>query len=183
MSIIPDNKDWTWTIRAQCPDCGYNGATFAARDAAHAVRGLAMRWPTIIAKHPAPTARPNESTWAPIEYACHVRDVFRLYEYRLCLMLTHDDPTFPNWDQDETALSDNYLAQDSDVVCGELRHAGLSLGAAFDRVGPNDWPRTGQRSDNKSFTIETFAVYMVHDPWHHLWDVSGVPPDAAALLA
>jgi hypothetical protein len=37
-----------------------------------------------------------------------VRDVFRVAQFRLGLMLTEDDPAFANWDQDETAVSKNY---------------------------------------------------------------------------
>jgi len=35
------------------------------------------------------------------------------------------------------------------------------------------WRRTGNRSDGASFTVETFARYFVHDPVHHLYDVTG----------
>lgn len=181
MSITPDTKDWTWTIRSACPDCGYDGSRFRVSDTSATLRGLAKRWSTILTEHRAPTTRPNEGTWAPLEYACHVRDVFRLYEFRLDLMLAYDDPVFPNWDQDETAVTDDYLAQDREAVCVELMEAGMALADAFAGAGADQWSRTGQRSDNKSFTIETFAVYLVHDPWHHLWDVTGVTPDAASL--
>ena len=40
---------------------------------------------------------------------------------------------------------------------------------ALDTVA--DWTRPGRRSDGASFTIETFAKYLIHDPVHHLWDV------------
>jgi hypothetical protein len=35
------------------------------------------------------------------------------------------------------------------------------------------WQRTGSRSDGAHFTIESFARYFVHDPIHHLHDVTG----------
>ena len=35
------------------------------------------------------------------------------------------------------------------------------------------WQRTGRRSDGASFTVETFARYFIHDPVHHLYDVTG----------
>ena len=60
--------------------------------------------------------RPEPSTWSPLEYACHVRDVCRLFEQRLRLMLTQDAPTFDNWDQDETAVADRYGEQDPATV-------------------------------------------------------------------
>ena len=49
--------------------------------------------------------RPDESTWSPLEYACHVRDVCHLFDERLLLMLEQDDPVFPDWDQDEAAVA------------------------------------------------------------------------------
>jgi hypothetical protein len=39
-------------------------------------------------------------------------------------------------------------------------------------VRGDQWQRTGNRSDGKRFTVESFARYMMHDPVHHLWDVS-----------
>jgi hypothetical protein len=35
--------------------------------------------------------------WSTLEYACHVRDVFRLYDRRLALMLDEDDATFARY--------------------------------------------------------------------------------------
>ena len=39
-----------------------------------------------------------------------------------------------------------------------------------------DWTwvlqRTGRRSDGAHFTVETFARYFIHDPVHHLYDVT-----------
>ena len=52
--------------------------------------------------------RPDDGTWSALEYACHVRDVFALYDHRLALMVTEEDPTYPNWDQDVTAVEDGY---------------------------------------------------------------------------
>jgi hypothetical protein len=38
------------------------------------------------------------------------------------------------------------------------------------------WERTGRRSDGARFTVETFARYFIHDPVHHLYDVTGQRP-------
>jgi hypothetical protein len=107
-----------------------------------------------------------------MEYACHVRDVFRIYTYRLGLMLTEDDPAFPNWDPDETAAAERYGEQDPETVAAELAAAGETLAAAFEAVPDDAWQRTGTRSDGAHFTVETFARYFIHDPVHHLHDVS-----------
>ena len=47
------------------------------------------------------------------------------------------------------------------------------LADSFDRVGRDEWDRTGFRSDGAAFTVATFARYLVHDPIHHLHDVTG----------
>ncbi len=121
-------------------------------------------------------ARPDPSRWTTLEYAAHVRDVLRLYRTRLALMVDADDPLFANWDQDATARDERYNEQDPSVVALELQDAGAALADAFDAIDGDQWQRRGRRSDGASFTIATFAQYMIHDPIHHLWDV-----DAARL--
>ena len=44
------------------------------------------------------------SVWSTLEYGCHIRDVHRIFNDRVRLMLDEDEPLFPNWDQDETAI-------------------------------------------------------------------------------
>jgi hypothetical protein len=43
----------------------------------------------------------------------------------------------------------------------------------FQGVTGDEWQRTGNRSDGARFTVETFARYFIHDPVHHLYDVTG----------
>jgi hypothetical protein len=88
-------------------------------------------------------------------------------------MLDEDDPRFDNWDQDETALADRYDRQDPATVGAELTEAGEALAVAYTRVGPDDWARTGRRSNGSSFTVETLGQYALHDLFHHVWDVRG----------
>ncbi len=110
-----------------------------------------------------------------LEYACHVRDVYRLYDERLRLMLTLDDPTYPNWDQDVTAVDDRYNEQDPARVAIELADAARGLADRFAAVTDAEWGRTGTRSDGARFTVDSFARYLMHDPVHHLHDVEEAP--------
>ena len=102
-----------------------------------------------------------------------VRDVLRLFDQRLELMLSQDDPQFPNWDQDETAVADRYGEQDPAEVAAALRRAAFAIAGRFETVTGDQWRRTGGRSDGARFTVDTFARYLVHDPVHHLYDVTG----------
>ncbi|MFJ3220710.1 DinB family protein [Kitasatospora sp. NPDC086801] len=144
-------------------------------DVAGMVRANAEGWSALLAgDEEGVRRRPRPGVWSGLEYACHVRDVFRLFRVRVDLMLDEDGPLFPNWDQDETAVAERYGEQVPAVVAGELTEAAAALAAAFERVAGEQWRRTGGRSDGARFTVESFARYLIHDPVHHLFDVTGV---------
>lgn len=172
MPIIPDTKNWTWVLEAPCPECGYDASAVDISAVPDLARGLAARWPAVLARSDV-AVRPNDSTWSALEYAAHVRDVFRIFLTRLGLMLDEDDPRFPNWDQDETAIAERYNEQDPATVSAELLAAGAAIADAFAAVPADSWGRRGSRSDGVEFTVASLARYFVHDPTHHLWDVRG----------
>jgi hypothetical protein len=174
MSIEPDTKDWTWVLQRRCPECGFDASTTPFAEIPDLIRNNAAAWPAVLARSDA-GVRPAPDRWSALEYACHVRDVFRLYDTRLHLMLDEDEPTFPNWDQDATAEAEHYGDQDPQTVASELAAAADALAASFAEVANDDLARTGTRSDGATFTVESFARYLIHDPVHHLWDVgSGI---------
>ncbi|MEH3068352.1 MAG: hypothetical protein PGN15_09970 [Aeromicrobium erythreum] len=75
-----------------------------------------------------------------------MRDVFSVMHDRLRLMLLEDDARFANWDQDATAVDDDYAGQRPADVAPALTAAGERLAAAVDAVPADAWGRTGQRS-------------------------------------
>jgi hypothetical protein len=170
--ITPDTKDWTWVLRRPCPECGLDTSSFDREDVAMLLRENAAAWQDVLTRDDV-RVRPDENTWSALEYACHVRDVFRIFSARLELMLTTRNPDFPNWDQDETAEEERYHEQDPRQVAAELAEAAATLAAGFDAVSGDQWSRTGNRSDGARFTVESFARYFLHDPVHHLHDVKG----------
>jgi hypothetical protein len=172
--IEPDNSDWTWVLERPCLECGFDASTFPAVQVAELIRSNAAAWGRLLAAAPEDLRRrPSDERWSVLEYACHVRDVFRLYGERLDLMLRQDDPLYPNWDQDATAVEDDYNGQDPARVAVELQDAALRLAEAFERVHGAQWQRRGGRSDGARFTVDTFSRYLAHDPVHHLYDVTG----------
>ena len=168
--ITPDTKDWTWVLERVCDECGFDVSSFPREQTGALIRSNAAEWQEVL-QHPDVTQRPSDDRWSALEYACHVRDVCKLYDYRLGLMLESDDPLYPNWDQDHTAIEQRYGEQDPGTVAAELDAAARSLADRFDDVTEQQWERTGRRSDGASFTIESFARYLIHDPIHHLHDV------------
>jgi DinB superfamily len=172
MPIVPDTKDWTWVLERRCPECGFDAGAFPREQVGRMVRENAAAWQDVLARPTGLTTRPSDDRWSALEYACHVRDVFRIYDERLAMMLTDDDPDFPNWDQDVAAVEDRYNEQDPSAVAGDITTAAARLAERFDGVTGDAWRRTGNRSDGARFTVESFARYMIHDPVHHLDDVA-----------
>jgi DinB superfamily len=170
MPIVPETKDWTFVLERTCDECGFDVRTFPREQVGDMVRTNASQWGALL-RHPDVRKRPSDDRWSALEYACHVRDVFRLYDYRLGLMLTEDDPDYPNWDQDATAIESNYADDDPEKVAGEIEAAAQALAAHLDAVEGGQWERTGNRSDGARFTVESFVRYLVHDPIHHVYDV------------
>jgi len=156
-----------------CPECGLDTQSFAREEIPAMIRANAAAWRAPLAA-PGAADRPRPDRWSALEYGCHVRDVFRLYDYRLGLMLTEDDPLYPNWDQDETAVAERYGEQDPAEVARQLRAAADTLAGRFAAVSGGQWLRPGRRSDGAVFTVESFGRYLVHDPVHHLYDATGV---------
>ena len=174
MPIVPDDKDWTWVLERPCPECGFDAQHVPPESVAALLRANAAAWERVLLQpDDVVRRRPADDRWAPLEYACHVRDVCTLYRERLGLMLREDDPLYPNWDQDVTAVEERYLAQDPAAVSRQLRDAAAGLADAFDGVGGGQWLRTGRRSDGARFSIAGFSRYLLHDPVHHLFDVTG----------
>jgi hypothetical protein len=167
--ITPDTKNWTWVITQACPECGLDASQVPYDDIPGRIRSNAASWVDVL-QRPDAAARPAPDVWSPLEYACHVRDVFVLFDQRLERMLTEDDPLFDNWDQDQTAIEDKYGEQDPAQVAQQIPPAADRLAARFAQV--TDRSRTGRRSDGASFTVESFARYLLHDPVHHLHDVN-----------
>jgi len=170
--IVPDDKDWTWVLERPCPDCRFDASIVPATDVPELIRRNAGDWRALAASGVIRSGRPDERTWSSLEYACHVRDVYRRYLGRVELMLAQDDPRYPNWDQDASAVADDYEAQDPGFVVIELSSASDDLASRLDELTPDQWERPGQRSDGASFTVDTIARYMIHDPIHHIWDVT-----------
>ncbi len=118
--------------------------------------------------------RPSPDRWSTLEYTCHVRDVFRKFDERVQVMVSVEGPTFPNWDQDATAVDYRYNEQSPVDVAGQLTAAAGTLATGFSQLSTDQWERPGSRSDGARFTLETLGRYLMHDPVHHLYDV-GTP--------
>ena len=125
-------------------------------------------WRDVLAR-PDARRRPDARTWSALEYACHVRDVCRVFTERVDAMLRDDGPEFPNWDQDATAVATRYHEQDPGAVAEERRRADVR--DAFAAVEASGGSAPACAATGRSSTVETLGQYFLHDLAHHLVDV------------
>ena len=170
MGIEPDTKDWTWVLHRRCGECGLVTADVRADRLPELLMENARAWGPVLTVAGA-AHRPAPTIWSPLEYACHVRDVHRLFEARVVAMLDTDDPVLADWDQDTAARDAGYDLQDPAVVAVELLAAAERCAGRYAAVTDEQWRRTGRRSDGSRFTVESLGRYHLHDAVHHLHDV------------
>lgn len=168
----PDDKDWTWVIEQECPECGFDASRPEIEEFAAMFRAMPGQWRGVLEGEQIHD-RPAPAVWSPLEYSCHVRDVLALTDYRVGLMRDNDDPLFANWDQDETAIASDYPSARPSIVADEISANAETVASAIDALDDSAWPRPGRRSNGSRFTIESFVRYILHDPIHHYWDVTG----------
>jgi hypothetical protein len=168
--VEPDTKDWTWVLSRACPECGFDPTTVHHSQVADRIRGDASDWVGRLGQ-PGAEQRSRATVWSTLEYGCHVRDVHRIFNHRVRLMLNENEPQFPNWDQDETAIADDYTSQDPATVATELFDAASVVADTYANVPADGWARRGLRSNGSEFTVETIAIYHLHDIVHHAHDV------------
>jgi len=165
--------DWTWVLERQCDECGYQADALARDELGGRVRAVGGAWRETLGRGSAVTQlRDNDDrTWTPLQYGCHVRDVFKLFEERTRQMLKkRKPPTFMDWDQETEAVTSDYANQDPAKVAYDLASYAGKYADVLDRVDDDEWQKEGIRSDGPRFTVESLARYMLHDVEHHLWD-------------
>lgn len=173
MSIERDTKDWTWVLQRPCPDCGFDAADLDRERIPQAIRDNATLWEVVLGTDDA-AVRPSPHVWSGLEYACHVRDVNELFDHRVHQMLDDDGPRFDSWDQDRTAVEQDYGSQDPATVAEQVVAAADRVAATYEDVSGDQWDRPGTRSNGDEFTVDTLARYHLHDLVHHAHDVSHI---------
>ena len=168
--IVPDTKDWTWVLERPCPECGFDAAAQSLADLPARIHDTAMAWSDVLARTDV-GVRPAPAVLSPLEYACHVHDVHVVFAERVRLMLEVDEPAFANWDQDATAVEDDYAGQDPVTVAVELIEAAGTVAGTYATVTDAARARRGLRSNGDEFTVEGLGRYHLHDVVHHLHDV------------
>jgi hypothetical protein len=158
----------------RCGECGFDYDAVPAEEVAGRLRGFGPVFARAVAAVPDVRERPAPEVWSALEYACHVRDVFRLQAERLDLALRVDRPAFASMGRDELPVTRRYNEQDPAMVLGELTAAAGALAATFESLDAAQLERTGAYPWGETTVVRSMrwlGRHTVHEGVHHLMDI------------
>lgn len=158
-----------------CDECGYDYNEPTRAQVAPRIRAFGPRYAYVLDTDDATLrVKPAPDVWSPLEYGCHVRDMFRAQRARIALALEQDTPLFASIRRDERAVDERYNEQDPAVVRSEITEASDELASAFEALNDEGWARTGTYTypTEEIRTLEWVGRHTIHEGEHHLLDIN-----------
>ncbi len=163
----------------RCAECGFEyDLSKASRAGQSIVEGVAEFAVILRARDVDVAARPQPSTWSPLEYGCHLRDVLLVQRERMLAARRTDRPSLDPMGRDERVDHDGYAEQDPDDVARQLTDAARMFANVLSRLdpihlGPDQWDRSVMYNypTRSERSLRWVAIHTVHEVHHHLLDV------------
>lgn len=159
-----------------CPECGFDPSAVA--DLAAEIDALGRKLAAPLTRYlpgedgPALVrTRPDPETWSPLEYACHVRDVLRLFDQRTASMVTEPGVRLGSWDHEAAVVDNVYNDEDPAVVAGEIADASAAYASTLRDLDDEQWSAAGERDPGDVVTVDTLARQGLHEARHHQLDI------------
>jgi hypothetical protein len=158
-----------------CAECGFRYDLSDAPAAAGDIRRLAGEVATVLRTPGHRLAERREpELWSPLEYGCHLRDVFLVQRERVLQARRDNGFTCVTMGRDIRVEHEGYADQQPADVARQLTDAALLFGNVLDRLGADwdnemvySWPEPHRAS------LRWVAVHTVHEARHHLHDIRG----------
>ncbi len=117
---------------------------------------------------------PAEEGWAPVEIACHLRDVEReVMQPRLRLILSEENPYLPAVESDRWAEERKYALQDGKQALGEFVAARKETIALLRGLGEADWKRAARHALFGPTTLAEQARFSARHDLMHVEQLQG----------
>jgi len=164
------------TVVDRCAECGFEPTSLDPANAAESIRAFGRKWQAPLTRFlpgedgaAITRTRPSPTTWSPLEYGAHVRDVFALFARRVADIVTHDRPTLDVIDHDRAVADGRYNELAPNDVATDVAANAEALATTLEKLDASDWSRTGTR-DGEERSVLDIARRAVHEASHHLLD-------------
>lgn len=158
----------------RCEECGFEYDLSQAPGAGPAIMvGVTELGDLLVDGRTDLRTRREPSTWSPLEYACHTRDVLLVQRERVLAARRIDRPSFEPMGRDERVEHDGYAEQDPARVARQLSEAAYMFANDLSRVAPDDWGRSViyNYPERRERSLRWVAMHSLHEVRHHLFDI------------
>jgi hypothetical protein len=154
-----------------CAECGFDGRKWSDAAAVSVISDLPGRWSDAVAglTDADLQRRPIPTMWSIAEYVNHVREV--LFGMRFLLDTAVSDSGVDLGQPPEPTFEPEARAIDIDVALAGLSREAQQLSGALAGTPPAAWTAMVIVSGD-ALDLHWIARHGVHDPTHHLRDVS-----------
>jgi uncharacterized protein (DUF1330 family) len=156
-----------------CAECHFDYARVDHRIATDAIAEISSQVGALLADAVDVRSRREPDTWSPLEYACHLRDVFIVQRERMLLALREDGPVSVPMGRDERVEDDGYSSQAPADVVRQLTDAAAMFRNVAARLTPDAWGRTivYNYPERVERDVRWLVVHTLHEARHHLLDI------------
>ncbi|MBB5895865.1 DinB family protein [Kutzneria kofuensis] len=157
-----------------CAECGFRYDLDDATAAAGDIRRLAGEVAAVLGTPGDLATRRRPELWSPLEYACHLRDVFLVQRERVLQARRDNGFVCVTMGRDVRVEHEGYAEQNPDDVARQVTDAAQLFGNVLDRLG-DDWDNEMVYSwpEPHRASLRWVAVHTVHEARHHLQDMRG----------
>jgi DinB superfamily len=107
--------------------------------------------------------RPADGGWTAREVVHHLADSEMTSAIRLRKLLAEDSPTIQGYDEAEFARRLHYDSRPIGPSVAALRAARETTAAILERLGDEDWRRSGTHTESGPYSVETWLeIYAAH---------------------
>ena len=111
--------------------------------------------------------RPDPDRFTLREVMAHLADWEPVFLDRLSRMCAEDHPTLPGYDEGQWAIDHEYAKTDWRSQSRLFAERRRTLVAFLRSRAPGDWPRTADRPEIGTLTVESQALLIpLHDTYH-----------------
>jgi hypothetical protein len=131
-------------------------------------RGPSIVIPLVRQAHPSILKRrPPSGKWSIHEHACHFAQADRLFDARLDLMLSQENPVIKSYDPGRDDPDDALLHVDLNAALDEYAAGRSALVRRVRLLKPGDWIKTAEHDEYNSYSMQTMLRHLaLHDFFH-----------------
>ena len=109
--------------------------------------------------------------WSLKELAGHLWRVQQVFEERLDVMLSTDNPQLQSWNPENDPAFDRLLEQAPPQVVEGYLGARATFLERLHKLSPAEWHRPAQHPDYPMYDVHFMIEYLAHHEAHHLYQM------------